>query len=248
MPLPTTKTPPSLDLTRLKVLLYGLPKVGKSTFCAGFPDAIFLATERGLDALDVYQQPVTTWKELTDACGELAEGKHPFKTIIIDTIDNAFKMCTDHFLAKHKVEYIGDLSFGKGFGLVTNEFHRVITKLSHLPYGLVMVSHAVTKTVETPTGEIEKTTPTLPDRGRGTVLGLADLVLYADQDKTGRVMRTKRTQHYEAGDRTGRLPETLPLRFDAFAEAFQALKSAPEKKTTEKTKTVTPPAAAAQAS
>lgn len=257
MPLPTTKTPPCLDLSRLKALVYGLPKLGKSTFCAGFPDAIFLATERGLDALSVHQLPITNWKEMTDALGEIAEGGHKFKTVIIDTIDNAFAMCVEHFTTKHKVEYVGDLPFGKGFGLVKNEFRRVLTKLSHLPYGLVLVSHAKTKTVETPTGEIEKTTPTIPDQGRDIVLAFADLVLYVDQEdvkdeKSGkrvsrRVIRTKRTANYEAGDRTARLPETLPLEFDAFAAAFTTAKAPEDKKNQKTTKTDTQPALPAPA-
>ena len=37
-----------------------------------------------------------------------------------------------------------------------------------------------------------------------------------------RVMRTKPHPTYEAGDRTGRLPEQLPLDYDAFVKAFMA--------------------------
>ena len=33
-------------------------------------------------------------------------------------------------------------------------------------------------------------------------------------------MRTKPTTLFEAGDRTGRLPETIPLDYEAFVHAF----------------------------
>jgi hypothetical protein len=36
------------------------------------------------------------------------------------------------------------------------------------------------------------------------------------------VIRTKPSLFYEAGDRTGRLPETLDLDFGSFLEAFNA--------------------------
>jgi len=36
-----------------------------------------------------------------------------------------------------------------------------------------------------------------------------------------RVMRCKPSAEYEAGDRTGRLPETLPLDYEAFRKAFE---------------------------
>jgi hypothetical protein len=86
------------------------------------------------------------------------------------------------------------------------------------------------KRMETRTGEYVKTVPSLPDRARSTVLGLVDMILYADtavkKDATGkqvieRVIRTKPHPTFEAGDRTGRLPEVLPLDFDAFKKAFE---------------------------
>jgi hypothetical protein len=42
-----------------------------------------------------------------------------------------------------------------------------------------------------------------------------------------RVMRTKPSPYFEAGDRTGRLPETIELDFDAFLAAFQAAQQCP---------------------
>ena len=55
--LPTAKTQPKPDLADLTVLVYGQTKIGKSTFCAQSEGALFLATEPGLNALDVYQVP-----------------------------------------------------------------------------------------------------------------------------------------------------------------------------------------------
>ena len=72
------------------------------------------------------------------------------------------------------------MAHGKGWSLVKNEWHRVLTRLASLPYGLVLISHAQDKTIETRTGEYTKTQPSLPDRARNVVLGLVDIILCCD--------------------------------------------------------------------
>ena len=171
------------------------------------------------------------------------------KTIVIDTVDNAFKMCSDYVCAKHGIEYEGDMGHGKGWALVKNEWHRVLTRLASLPYGLILISHAIDKTIETRTGEYTKTTPSLPDRARNVVLGLVDIILFGDsvakKDTAGnvtieRVVRTKPHPTYEAGDRTGRLPELLPLDYEQFVKAFNSPARSSESGTSSAAKSSTP--------
>lgn len=236
--LPTAKTQPKPDLADLTVLVYGQTKIGKSTFCSQSDGALFLATEPGLNALDVYQVPIQSWDDLLNACAAITEGKHPFRTIILDTIDNAYKFCTDYIVKKYKIEHESDLGYGKGYALVNNEFQRVLTKLAFLPYGLFLISHAKEIEVDTRTGKYTRIVPTLPEKARKIVLGMVDMVLYCDLDVSAgaegepvirRVIRTKPSLYYEAGDRTGRLPETIDLDYRKFLEAFQAASSAPPK-------------------
>jgi AAA domain len=228
--LPTTKTQPKPALADLTVLVYGPTKIGKSTLCSNAEGAVFLATEPGLNALDVFQVPVQSWEDLLSACAEIGEGKHAFKTVVIDTIDNAFKFCTDYILKKHNIEHESDLGYGKGYALINNEFQRVLTKLAFLPYGLFLISHAKEIEIETRTGKYTRIVPTLPDKARKIVLGMVDMVLFCDLELTTedgvqgvrRVIRTKPSLYYEAGDRTGRLPETIDLDFRKFLEAYRA--------------------------
>jgi hypothetical protein len=227
--LPTQRTKPTTDLGKQTMLIYGAPKSGKSDFASRLPDALFLECEPGLNHLEVFKIPTYTWDDFLAACKLISQGNHQFKTVVIDTIDNAFKYCSDAICSKNNITYEGDMSHGKGWALVKNEWHRVLTRLASLPYGLILISHAQDKTIETRTGEYTKTQPSLPDRARNVVLGLVDMILYFDavprKDASGnvtidRVMRTKPHPTYEAGDRTGRLPEVLPLDYDAFVKAF----------------------------
>lgn len=245
--LPSERTKPVMDLGKQTILLYSAPKLGKSTFASQFPEAIFFECEPGLSHLEVFKIPTYTWEDFLAACKLVAQGNHPFQTIVIDTADNAFKFCSDHICSKHNIEYEGDMGHGKGWALVKNEWHRVLTRLASLPYGLVLISHAQDKTIETRTGEYTKTQPSLPDRARNVVLGLVDMILYCEaiprKDAAGnvtveRVMRTKPHPTYEAGDRTGRLPEILPLDYDTFVKTFTstAPKSTPGNGTVDRTK------------
>jgi hypothetical protein len=243
--LPTEPSKPVTELGKQTILLYGAPKLGKSSFASKAPGALFFECEPGLNHLEVFKVPTYSWEAFLEACKLIAKGDHNFKTIVIDTVDNAFKMCSDYVCAKHGIEYEGDMGHGKGWALVKNEWHRVLTRLASLPYGLILISHAIDKTIETRTGEYTKTTPSLPDRARNVVLGLVDIILFGDsvakKDTAGnvtieRVVRTKPHPTYEAGDRTGRLPELLPLDYAAFSSAFSgsaanpnALSSAPGK-------------------
>jgi len=229
--LPSQKTPPKTTLTDLTVLVYGPSKIGKSTWCSQAEGALFLATEAGLNNLEVFQAPIGTWDELLVACKEIAEGQHPYKTIIIDTVDNAYRMCAEHVCRKFKVEHESDLGYGKGFALTNNEFQRVLNKLAFMPCGLYLISHSQEVEIETRTGKYNKTVPTLPEKARKIVLGLVDMVLYCDIETAAgtdnkmaarRVMRTKPSLNYEAGDRTGKLPEVIDLDYAKFTEAFNA--------------------------
>lgn len=233
MPLPTAKTPPKRSLSDVSILLYGPSKIGKSTFASQAPDAIFLATEPGLNALEVYQQPIRNWGEFLEVCAELARGEHPFKTVVIDTIDILYRLCADHICQKRGLEHESDGSHGKIYGLIKNEIYRVLTKLAHLPYGLILISHSQDRDLETRTGTVTRTVPTLSESFRQIVIGLVDLILYCDVQieqaedgtrKYRRVVRTKPSPNYDAGDRFGSLPEVMDLNFQAFAKAFETPK------------------------
>ena len=106
----------------------------------------------------------------------------------------------------------------------------MLTKLAFLPYGLFLISHAKEMEMDSRTGKYMRVVPTLPDKARKIVLGMADMVLFCDLEvSTGengeqsmrRVIRTKPSLYYEAGDRTGRLPETLDLDFRQVPRGLQ---------------------------
>lgn len=227
--LPESKTKIKLSFNNLTSLLYGPSKIGKSTWCSKINKGLFLSTEPGLNALEVYSISIQTWEDLLSACSEISKGNHDFETIIIDTIDIAYTLCTQYFCKKYNVDHESDVGYGKLYGLINNEFHRVINKLAFLNTGLILVSHSTEIEIDTRVGKKTKIIPTLPTKARKIVTSLVDLILYCDLEsitdeegnaKYERVIRTKPSQEYEAGDRTGLLPETIPLDFNIFSSYF----------------------------
>ena len=95
MPLPVEKKKPSVDLWNYTILLYGESKIGKSTLLSQIPNVLFLNTGGGLEAIECFEQPITTWEEFLQTGKDIIEGKHEFKVIAIDT-DPVHLFCASH--------------------------------------------------------------------------------------------------------------------------------------------------------
>jgi hypothetical protein len=229
MSLPKTKRKPVTDLMQYMILFYGKTKIGKTTLASKAPGALFLSTEPGTNALEVFEVQIKSWTDMLQALADVAAGNHDFKTLVIDTVDNMYTFCSAHVCAELNIKHPADLGHGKAYGRINNEFQRVLLKLAQLPYGLFLISHSQEIEIETRTGKYTKTTTTLPGGARKIVTGLVDFMLFCDveavpKEEGGfehrRVIRTKPNTNYDAGDRTGKLPDVLPLDFKAFTDAF----------------------------
>jgi hypothetical protein len=242
--LPTKPTEPKNEFEFFTTLVYGAPKTGKSTLASQFDKPLFLATEAGLNSLETYNIPIDSWETFTAACAEIAGGKHTFKTVVIDTVDNLWNYCSAYICKKNGIQHESELDWGKGWKLVKDEFRRAITKLSLLPYGLVIISHAEASEIKTRTGSINKWMPTMAKQAREIILPICDFIFYVAIEDTAegekRVVRTKPSENWEGGDRTGRMPEELAMSYEAIQTAFKeatALEKPAEKKVTKGAKT-----------
>lgn len=226
--LPTSKSKKNLNLSDQIILVYGRAKIGKSTLCACFDDALFLATEPGLNHLEVSKMNITKWEDLLSACTDIANGKHEYKTIIIDTIDKLIPLCWRYIEKKNDVEYIGDIPHGKGWFLSTQELSRVLVKLATLTYGLVLVSHSKQEEVETKTQKYSRFTIDVGGKNKNTVLNLMDIILFMDSEmRKGEevsVVRTKPSLYWEAGDKSRLLPVNIEFPPDKPEVAYEVIK------------------------
>lgn len=110
------------DLKGKYIMIYGNPKVGKTTFASKFEKALLLAFEPGYNGLDnIMVQPILKWGDFKTVIRQLEkpEVKERFSTIIIDTCDIAWSYCEKYILAQNPNSVgeipgaLGDIAWGK---------------------------------------------------------------------------------------------------------------------------------------
>ena len=137
-----------------RVCFYGVESVGKTTLAAQTQDPIFLDVENGTAHLDVPRVSVKNWGELIDAVRELATPQyHQFKTVVLDSIDWAERLCIEDLKAEKKIKSLEEIPYGKGFTMASERMARFLNELDRLidvGTHVVLIGHAQVKRVEPP--------------------------------------------------------------------------------------------------
>ena len=138
----------SRDLRGYSVFLYGGWKTGKTTIAAKFPKALLLAFEKGYAAIPgVMALPINSWSDFKRVLRQLKEpqAQEMYETIIIDTADIAYDLCTKYICANNNADSVSDIPYGKGYGMIEKEFDEALRSIVQLNFGLVIISHDTDK-------------------------------------------------------------------------------------------------------
>jgi hypothetical protein len=225
MKLPTKKTVKQHELTKMNSMIYGVPKIGKSTFAStinGGEGVLFCSTEKGYNHLEVYNVDITSWNDFRELGRTLSKDNGGYKILVIDTVDLLVKQCERYVCQKHGVEHPSDLSFGKGFTLIKDEFITVATAINQMGFSLCFISHAKEREQKTKTQTWTYMDTSLSATWSTLVCGMCDFIFYIHMDSEGnRKIRTKGHKYINSGDRTGKLPEVMPLDFGEIQKCLQ---------------------------
>lgn len=230
-----------------KVAVYGGPKVGKSSFGAGIPGAIFIQTEEGLDALDVHAFPLAkTFTDVQQAVGVLITAEHDYKAVVIDSLDWLEPLIWRHVCQEAGVESIEQVGggYGKGYTETVTHWRRLFVGLDKLRdergMAVVLIAHDEVRKMEPPDGEVyDYAGLKLHKKAAGVVEEWADVIGYATLRKTTkegeekfgqkrrraigvngeRQLHVGKNPAYVSGNRYG-LPDILPLEWGAFRAAL----------------------------
>lgn len=175
----------SRDLSGYITYVYGIPKVGKTTFGSQFPGALILAFERGYNALPgVIAQDITTWGEFKQVLRELKkpEVQAVYKSIIIDTVDIAASLCEKYICNQLGIENIGDGGWStNGWSKYKKEFEDSFRTIAQLGYAVCFISHSADKTFKKKDGtEYNQMVPTAQKSANEIIKGMADIYACAD--------------------------------------------------------------------
>lgn len=222
----------------MRVLIYGVEKIGKSTFAADAPDPIFIGAEDGTAQLDVSRFPQPeTWTDVLDAIEELRTAKHSFKTAVIDSLDWVEPLLWRYICDRDGKKDIEDYGFGKGYTVALDEWRRLLAKLERLSVErsmhIVLIAHSWIKPFKDPNSDgYDRYELKVHAKAGGLIKEWCDAVFFAqyetftvksDRDKRvrgvdsgARVIHTQRRAAWDAGNRYS-LPEVMPLSWDEFA-------------------------------
>lgn len=231
-----------------RTLLIGTEKIGKSTFGASAPAPVFIASEEGINHLDVpaFPEPKTA-QDVYDALDELETGTHEFQTLVVDSIDWMEPLLIAELCERNKWESIEDPGFGKGQVALGEVWRGVLARFDRLRRArnmeIILLAHAQVRSFQNPTGpDFSRYELVLTKGAAALIKQWCDCILFADYEdvmvdskgktvegvhskskvkgiSTGRrVVHTERTAAWDAGNRYG-LPPVLPLDYSEFAKA-----------------------------
>lgn len=232
----------------MRVLLFGVEGIGKSTFGSGAPKPVFLGAEDGTAQLDVDRllppERRLDWQDMKDFCGLLANEPHKWQTLVVDTLDWCEPLIWDHICKRDGMASIESYGYGKGYSAALDEWRVFLEllELARLKRGMhvVLLAHSWIKKFANPQGEdFDRYEMKLNVKASGLLKEWSDCVLFADyetfakkDEKTKRVrgfdtgarmMYTQRRAAFDAKNRYD-LPEALPLSWEEFEAAVKAQK------------------------
>lgn len=218
-------------------LIYGAPKIGKSTLASTFPGSFFIATESGLRFLKVRKESCASWDKFKQIVKALREDKYKevYRTIVIDTVDLLFQACVDYVCTERNISHPADEDWGKGWSMVRDEFQKGMTHLTAEGYGVIFISHAKEVEIEVRGRKVPRTVPTLTGSARRVILPLVDYIFYLANDVDNpesdiRRIYCRNTLQFECGTRQEQFPDAIDeISYDGLQEAFMQAELIQEK-------------------
>lgn len=248
-----------IQQSAVKVVVYGVEGIGKTTFASHFPSPLFLDLDRGSRRMDVDRiDGISDWPSLMGVIDQIQRDPSlPYSTVVIDTADMAAKLASAYICkANGNKKSIEAFDYGKGYVILAEEFAKLLVNaevLVNRGFNVVFLAHAMQRTVTRPddTGSYDHWEMKLPGSKNNSLGALlkewADLLLFADykviirQGKDGkgkaaggqRRMRATHTPFADAKNRFG-LADILDFDFKEIQSIIPARDITPPKTTMEK--------------
>lgn len=180
----------SRNLRGKYLCIYSLPGVGKTTLASKFNKVLIASFEPGTNALNnVYVQPVKTWTDWRQMVSQLSKKKElqdKFEVIAMDTVDEAWNLCTKWICSQNSVESLKEIPWGDGYAQATKEFSQTLRDLAYSGYGLIFISHSTEKAFKNEKGEeYTQIVPALPNRPFDIINKMVDIIAYIREISVG---------------------------------------------------------------
>jgi len=154
MELPLTKVPAKTQDPK-NLILYGVPKCGKTTLLSTLEDCLLLDLEQGSNYLDAVKIQVDSLQHLIEVCKAIKEQGKPYKFIAIDTVTSLEEFAKPLALKEYQksvqgANYDGDITLapmGAGYGYIRIAVEKILDMISKVTSNIILVGHVRDKAI-----------------------------------------------------------------------------------------------------
>ena len=226
-----------------KTFLYGVGKIGKSTFCSQAPGAIFIQCEDGLADIEAASFGVCNDPEqVFEQIAWLRSQDHEFQNLAIDSVDWFERLVQERICREAGVGSINDIGHGRGYTMSFGWFQRLTRELDELligrGMGVFLIAHAEPVRFEDPeTAGYDRWQPKLQNLVLRHLREWCDEIFFAcekvvttkEEGRMGkdvhkakrvgqRILRTTGKPSAVAGNRLRGIPEEIALDHNVYAQ------------------------------
>lgn len=193
--LPKTKTPPTRKSPK-SLVIYGPPKIGKTSILAQLEDCLILDLEDGTDMVESLKVKINNLDELSTVGKAIISAGKPYKYIAVDTVTQLEVWCEDLATRMYKETAMGknfdkegkglsvlSLPNGGGYLYLRLAYKLWRDRLSQLAERIIYVGHLKDKMLEKEGKEVASGDIDLTGKVRSIVCSDADAIGYIFRER-----------------------------------------------------------------
>lgn len=207
------------------MVIYGPPKIGKTTALSQLDDCLIIDLEDGSDMVDALKVQVNDLSELTEVGKAIMKDGRPYKYIAIDTITKLEEWCEEdakriymatpmgkNFEQKNPGASVLSLPNGAGYLYLRIAYKKWIDRLNKLADHVILVGHLKDKMLEKKGKEVAAKDLDLTGKIKSITCANADAIGYIYREDDATMVSFNSLDDVTAGSRCDHLKgQTMPL-------------------------------------
>jgi hypothetical protein len=182
--LPQTKTVKKTDDPK-NLIIFGLPKVGKTSSLAKLPNNLIIDLEDGTDYIEGFVYKANKIKDLYEVSQALRNEEHQFKFVTIDTItaleELAIKLACKNEGVESK-EQLFNLPYGRGYSAHRDAVKEILSWFYGIGVNVILTAHVKDKSLAEGSTELNVKTLDLGGKLSNILSADSDAICYVYRD------------------------------------------------------------------